>query len=329
MKKHFNLLNICLSLFDGGAAGGAGAAAPAGEGAQGDGGAQAGSQALPGRSRRGNKSGGAENVVYGKQPTPPAEDSPAAGGEQTVTQVTELSKEERQAKFRELVSGEYKDLYTEETQRMIDRRFRETKNLEEAMGAHKPILDMLAQRYQIADGDPAKLMTAIEQDDAYWSEAAEEAGMTTEQYKQFQKLQRENESFKAMERQQQSQQAAQQKYAEWMQGAEQVKALYPDFDMASECKNPQFISMLKAGVPVQHAYEVAHLDVIKGGLAQQTAAQTEKKVVDNIRAKGARPAENGVNSNSGISIKSDVSRLSRHDRQEIARRVARGEKIEF
>ena len=77
------------------------------------------------------------------------------------------------------------------------------------------------------------------------------------------------------------------------------------------------------------AYEVAHLDTIKGGIAQQTAAKTERAVVENIRAKGNRPAENGVGSGSGITVKNDVSKLSRQDRQEIARRVARGENIRF
>lgn len=329
--KRFKLLDICLSLFDGGAAAGAGAgaAAPAGDGPQGDGGTQAGSQAIPGRSRRG-KSGGAENVVYGKQATPAAQESPDAGGEhEPVEKPAETTQKERRKAFLELVNGDYKDIYTEETQRILGRRFREVKTLEETVEGHKPILEMLAQRYKVADGDPAKLMEALEADDAYWSEAAEEAGMTVGQYKEFQRIQRENENFRRAQAQQQSEEAAQQTYAGWMQEAETVKAVYPEFDMATEVQNPQFLSMLQSGVPVQHAYEVAHLDVIKGGIAQQTAAQTEKAVVDNIRAKGARPAENGVGAGSGITVKSDVTKFSKADRAEIARRVARGEKIEL
>ena len=235
--------------------------------------------------------------------------------------------EDKRRAFQELVSGEYKDIYTEETQRIIDRRFRETKNLEERAARQQPIVDMLMQRYKIADGDLGKLAAAVENDDAYWSEAAEEAGMSVEQYKQFQKLQRENAALLREQKARRSQQAAQQQLQKWYSEGEQVKAAYPDFDLGAECKNPQFLSMLKAGVPVQLAYEVLHIDAIKAGVAQDTARQTEKQVVDGIRAKGARPSEAGTSPKSSFVVKDDPSKWTKKDRAEIARRVARGETI--
>ena len=105
---------------------------------------------------------------------------------------TSSTLEDKRKAFQALVNGEYKDQYTEETQRIIDRRFRETRNLEQQVARQQPVIDMLMQRYKIADGDMGKLAAAVENDNAYWSEAAEEAGMSVEQYKQFQRLQREN-----------------------------------------------------------------------------------------------------------------------------------------
>lgn len=324
------LLDVDLTLFDGGAAAGGegGAAAPT----AGNNAGQAGKNPTPGSGRRAGKSGGLGNVVYGRQQAEtPAQDAasepelgPDAGGEKKT-----LTKEEKRAKFRELVDNEYKDIYAEEFQNAFDRRFKAAKETEEALSAQKPILDALMEKYKIADGDVEKLREAIEQDDSYWSAAAEEAGMSVEQYKKFRKLQRENEAFKEARRRSESRQAADRQIQRWYEEAETVKQTYPNFDLAAECRNPQFLSMLRAGVPVGHAYEVFHLDDIKNGLVQATARQTEKKVVDGIRAKGARPAENGVSSQSGVTIKSDVSRLSRQDRAEIARRVARGETITF
>lgn len=235
--------------------------------------------------------------------------------------------EERRKAFRDLANGEYKDIYTEEVDRIIDRRFRETRNLEEQVGRYQPLVDMLMQRYKIGDGDIAKLTTALENDDAYWSQAAEEAGMSVEQYKQFQKLQRDNAALLQAQRQQRSQQAAQQQLQRWYGEAEQLKTLYPSFDLNAEVKDPKFLSMLRAGVPVQHAYEVIHMDDIKAGVAQMTARATEKQVVDGIRAKGARPAENGTSSQSAFTVKDDPSKWSKKDRAEVARRVARGETI--
>ena len=125
-------------------------------------------------------------------------------------QTTSNTLEEKRRAYRALVEGEYKDFYTEDTQRIIDRRFRETRDLEQQAARVQPVLDMLMQRYKIPDGDLSKLTKAVENDDAYWSQAAEEAGMNVEQYKQFQKLQRENAALLQAQRQRQSQQAAQQ-----------------------------------------------------------------------------------------------------------------------
>ena len=340
--KSENLLNIRLDLFDGGAAAGgdgAGAAAPASQ--NGDG-AKGGSQAAPGSTRRG-KSGEFQNVLFGKQSAPAAagegggqegqQQSSVAGSDkdkQPGVTTTSDTLEARRKAFQDLVnSEEYKDIYTEETQRIINRRFRETQNLEQQVARNQPLIDMLMQRYKISDGDIGKLTAAIENDDAYWSEAAEEAGMSVEQYKQFQKLQRENAALMRDQQQRRSQQAAQQQLQKWYGEAEQVKGVYPSFDLNAEVKNRQFISMLKGGVPMQHAYEVVHLDDIKAGVAKMQAKATERQVVDGIRAKGARPQENGTTSQSAFTVKDDVGKLTKAERAEIARRVARGEIIKF
>lgn len=333
--KFSEFLPVILCLFDGGAgaaASGAGAAAE-GEGSQG------GSQAAPASTRRGT-SGEYENVRFGKQDAPAQAGAPAgpdgqrqppdAGGEKEAgVQTTSDTMEERKRAFQELINGEYKDLYTQETQRIIDRRFRETRSLEQLRDKTQPVIDMLMQRYKIADGDLGKLAKAVEDDDAYWSQAAEEAGMSVEQYKQFQRLQRENAQLRQAQRQRQSQQAAQQQLQRWFTEGEQVRALYPGFDLEKESKNPQFLSMLRAGVPVQTAYEVIHMDDIKAGVAQTTARRTEKQVVDGIRAKGSRPPENGTSSQSAFTVKDDPSKWTKQDRAEIARRVARGETIKL
>ena len=336
MKHSDILLDVSLRLFDGEG----GAAAPAaGEGAAGDGN-KGDSQASPAPTRRG-KSGGFQNVLFGKQgdeptaagdePGPEGKAQPSAAGKGKEGDVVTTSNtlEDRRKAFQELVNGEYKDIYTEETQRIIDRRFREARNLEERAAKQQPVIDMLMQRYKIADGDLGKLAAAVENDNAYWSEAAEEAGMSVEQYKQFQRLKRENDALLRAQRMRQSQQAAQQQLQKWYSEGEQVKAVYPDFDLGAESKNPQFISMLKAGVPVQHAYEVIHMDEIKAGVAQSTARQTEKQVVDGIRAKGNRPAENGTSSQSAFTVKDDPHKWTTQDRAEVARRVARGETIKL
>lgn len=329
--KFNDILHVTLELFDGAAgAAASGAGEGAGSGTQGE-----TQQTSPAATRRGS-SGEYSNVKFGKQDQPAAaggqQANPPDAGEESKKQGVETTSdtlEDKRKAFRALVDGEYKDQYTEDTQRIIDRRFRETKNLETQLSQQKPILDMLMQRYKIADGDLGKLTQAIENDNAYWSQAAEEAGMSVEQYKQFQKLQRENAQLLQAQRRSQNQQAAEKQLQKWYQEAEAMKADYPGFDLGRESQDPQFLSMLRSGVPVKLAYEVMHMDEIKSTVAQTTAQQTEKQVVEGIRAKGARPAENGTSSQSGFVVKDDPAKWTKKDRAEIVRRVQRGEQIKL
>ena len=89
------------------------------------------------------------------------------------------------------------------------------------------------------------------------------------------------------------------------------------------------MAMLKTGLPMEHAYKVQHMDELIADARMTTAATVEKATIDNIRAKGARPQENGSSPQSAFTVKDDVSKLTKKDRAEIARRAARGERIEF
>lgn len=336
--KFKDMLTINLHLFDGGAAAG-GAAGGAGAAASGDGGAKGDTKgAVPGNTRRG-KSGEYSNVLFGKQNTGAAatgtvtnaqEPSHAAGADNNKgVQSTSDTLEERRRAFRDMVNGEFKDVYAEETQRIINRRFSDTRTLEAQVQAQQPLIDLLMQRYKIGDGDIKKLTDALENDSAYWSEAAEEAGMSVEQYKQFQKMKRENDAFRAAQKGRQQQEALQQQAQKWYQEAQDVKAKFPNFDLSTELKDPNFAAMLRAGTPVEHAYKVRHFDELMDNAMQVTAANTEKRVVSNVRARGSRPAENGTTAQSAFTIKDDVSKLSKKDRAEAARRAMRGDNITF
>ena len=94
-------------------------------------------------------------------------------------------------------------------------------------------------------------------------------------------------------------------------------------------QNPDFVALLRSNVDVGTAYLVLHKDEIIPAAMQFTAKTAEQKVVNKIIAGGNRPCENGMSSQSAAVVKSDVSQLSKADRQEIIRRVARGEKIRF
>lgn len=335
---NYELLKIDLRLFDGAAG-----AAAAGDG--GDGAAQATEGASPkaetnrrsGSSRR-SKAGVFDNVVFGKQEdAPAAETAPdsAAGstGEGDANQsgvtTTSDSLEAKRKAFDELIGGEYKDIYAEKFQQAFNRRFKEAKGMETSLNAQKPIMDILMQRYNITDGDVSKLQTAVERDNIYWESAAEEAGLTVDQYKAMKKLERENAELQRIRRQQQGEQMAQQQLNTWYAESERVKEVYPTFDFRAEAADRDFLGLLKSGLSVQQAYELKHMDEIKANAAKVAAQTAGAQMAAKIQAKAARPKENGTSSQSAVIVKNDVHSLSRAERAEIARRAQRGEKIAF
>lgn len=235
------------------------------------------------------------------------------------------SPEERSRAYRDLVEGEYKDLYTQDVQKHINRRFRETKVLQDQLGQYQPVIDMLMQRYNVSD--IGGLQKAIDDDNAYWEAAADAAGMSIEQYKQFSKLQSQNAQLMRAQRQSETQRRAQQQLSKWKSEAEEVKKTYPKFDLERESQNPDFLSLLKSHVSMRQAYEVIHMDEIKSAISELQAKATEKKISENIKARGTRPDEAGASSSSAFKSASDVHKLTKAQRAEIARKVMRGETV--
>jgi hypothetical protein len=326
--KFLKLLRVKLDLFDGGASSGTGAAS---------GGATAGGNAPAGVATSVSTQQASSG---GKSQVSPAQNTPVAGE-------NAKSLEERRKAYRELMDGEYKDLYQEDTQGLINRRFKEMKDLRELNAKQKAALDIVGQRYGVSDGDAAKIQEALEKDDDMWAELASDAGFDDiGKYKEFVKLQNETKALRQAEAERREAEEKARKDAEerkfvadktakWSAEGESLKAIYPDFSLETESKNKDFMSALtffdraQVANPVERAYQTAHHNELVNSAVEKARNETEKNVVDNIRAKGKRPVENGVQSQSSFTVKGDPHGMSRAERAEIARRAARGEVIKF
>lgn len=334
MRKFF-LLPVIMGLFDGGAAGGAGAgaagaaaggAAPAaagnGTGAQGDTNTAARGDASHGKAGESRT----VNVRYGKQ----ADD--AAAGEQGQQQAADAANSEEaiRAEFLQLVNGKFKNAYAAEMQKIIDKRFASAKQSEQQLEQTRPVMDLLMQRYNITDGNLQKLYESVINDDPTLAERAEDNGMSIEQQREVDRLERENRTLRMQEQERQKAARAQEITNRWLQEAATMRqGKYPNFDLQQEALNPEFLNLLRAGIPMEHAYEVLHRDEINRAIESETAASTEKRVVDNIRAQGMRPRENGTSSQGTFITKNDPRQLTREDHKAIRERVRRGERIVF
>lgn len=292
-------------------------------GADGDGGT--GNAGTTADSMLATSTKGAKNplasVQYGVQ-----EDVQTADAPETATEVTA---EDRNAKFEALIKGEYKDLYDARMQDTIQKRLKSTKDTVDRYNELTPTIELLARKYGVDANDIKALNSAIEEDDAYYEDEAYEKGLTVEQLKSIKKMERENAELKRQMQETQVRENADRIYASWMEQAESLKPVYPTFDLQTELQNQKFTDLIRNNIDVRTAYEVVHKDEIIPQAMAFTASKVTEKIANSIRTSGNRPSENGLSHSSSAVVKSDVSQLSKEDRLEIARRVARGEKIRF
>ena len=272
---------------------------------------------------KGAKSNPLANVVYGKQP----QESAPAAEVQKETEPKEEPKVDLDAEFEELIKGKFKDQYGKRVQNTVQQRLKGTKETEDRLTAMNPLLDLLSARYGVKADDTAGLIKALEGDDAFFEQGAQENNMEAKEYRRLIKLQSENTRLKSQQEQQFRQDQINKQYAAWEQQAEEARKLYPNLDLNIESQDPQFRQLLMAGVDVGTAYLALHRDEVLAGAMQHTAKTVEQKLANKIVAGNSRPAENGASGQSAAVIKNDPSKWTKADRDEVRRRAARGEKI--
>lgn len=305
-----NIINLQL-FADGGAAGGDGGAAAA---AAGETGVQAPDAGVRNRKRRENP---LANVQYGIQRTEQAESSQQAAeqGEDT-------------GSFDSLIKGKYKAEFDAHVQNIIRQRFKQNADNEAELEGLRSLRDAVGKKFNVDANDIEGLTKAVNYDEAALEEEAISRGMSVENLKLIKELEEKNEQMTKREQKSIAEQRMQEHFNQLAQQADKAKALYPGFNLMQEMQNPEFARLTAPGVgiDVQRAYELVHMDEIKAQAAQQQA----KAFANSIKANGARPTENGLNSEqAAATVKTDPRQLTPADRAEIKRRALRGEKVAF
>ncbi len=231
--------------------------------------------------------------------------------------------------FERLIKGEYKEFYEERVRDNISRRFKENAYIKKQNQANREIVEMLCDRYNLDTVDIPKLKAALESDDAYLAAEADKRGMSIDNYKYVKRLENQNRRFLQREAQLDATRRANQTVEKWFDESTKLKETYPDFDIFAEAKNPSFVSLIKRGIDVKTAYEVVHHTELLEAAQRKAARDAEIKTAQAIRQKSVRPAENGLSQKSSAIYSNGVSSLTAKEREDIARRVSRGERITF
>lgn len=244
------------------------------------------------------------------------------------------SPEERRKAFGELLRGEYADL----TEELMQNAVTEATRRLEASPAMKGLMQALQEKYGTDASDLVALTEAVRngavKDDAYYEKLAMEKGVSTRTARELDKLESQNkhlteqqQMIQQMERQRVQQARIAELQAGWDREAEQLKAQYPDFNMAEVLANPEVEKMMRSGVSMTNAYRSAYFDHILKQQQAATARQVEQGVVNRMQQRNARPGENGTRPGGAVQTKIDVSHMSRKEMEEMEKRVMRGEVI--
>ena len=260
-----------------------------------------------------------------------AEEDAAEGEEQDgAADKSGTDPEEHRKAFGELMRGEYNrefgEMIVQATQKAYDSILNE-------QGPVGRILNALGQKYGTAPGDYEALAAAVEggvvKDDAYYEDMAMKKGISVQLAKEMDALESENAKHRAAEQQRAEAAKMEAIQQEWDAAVERIRAEDPDFDIKTALADPDFAQMLKLGVKMEDAYKARYFDDIMARKTAETAKKTESGVVERIRQRGARPSENGTNPVGAAVLKTEVSKLTPAQCEELERRAMRGQIITF
>lgn len=278
---------------------------------------EAGAQAAAGES------------ASGSMQAAPADGSnaPIAGEDEAQNNPAD-SKEDLDAEFEKLIKGKYKKQFGARTKNIIDDRLKNLKASEQAqqqLKQYEPLMEKLFLRYGVQNLEA--LSKAIDNDRTYLDDVAMQQGVSVEQLLKMRRLELDNSRYRQQQEAEQQRLQRAKIFAQWEEQAKQAQALYPDFDLQTELENETFRDLLKRGIDVRAAYQVAHFDDIQAGAVQAAVQDTKQRVTADIQARGSRPLENAAGAQAAVTHKYDFANMTKAQRDELERRALNGEKI--
>lgn len=225
--------------------------------------------------------------------------------------------------------------YNEQMQKTIQARLRTAKSAEESLAKLAPAIELLSRKYGLdpENLDAEALTKAVSDDDAYYEDKALEMGVSVETAKKIDQSERELARLQAEEARTIEQQRIQEHIDKLRMQGEAMKQTFPNFDLATELRNPAFARMTSpnVGLSVEDAYYAVHRKEIQTAAMQVTAQRTAEQIANNIRAGQARPIENGTAAQAPSNTTFDYAHASKEQREALKRRIreasAQGKKL--
>ena len=225
--------------------------------------------------------------------------------------------------------------YQKDIQHMVRSRLRSAKGAEEALSKLAPALDLIARKYgqDPANPDYEALANAIRDDDIYFEDDALKNGTELGTAKQEVLNNLDTARQQRVEAQTIEEERFQNHIRSLEQQAEQMKAVFPNFNLMQELQDPRFARMTapNVGMSVEDAYYAVHRKEIMARGMQVTAQKTASMISNSIQAGSRRPAEAGITGQAPSVTTFDYKNASVEQRNALKQRIrsaaARGEKV--
>ena len=221
--------------------------------------------------------------------------------------------------------------YNKQMQAVVQSRLRSAKGAEETLGKLAPALELLARQHgqDPANIDYDALAKAISNDDSFYEDKALEMGVSVETARKIDQQERDTARQQREQQRTLEQQKFQQHIMKLEQQGEEMKKVFPNFDLRTELKNPTFARMTSpnVGISVQDAYYAVHRNEIQTAAMQVTAQKTAQKISNAIQSGSRRPDENGTSGQAPSVTTFDYRSMNPDQRAALKKRIRSGEKI--
>ena len=218
-------------------------------------------------------------------------------------------------------------------QNAIKDRFRNQADLQKRLDELQPILDAAKKIYGVED--TAAIREAILRDDRLVQqeeEEAEAAGMTVDSFRTMKELEAQNARYRQQERQTVQEQMLRNHFQKITQQAEELKKIFPEFDLAKELEEyPEFARLTgpNVGVSVKDAFYAIHGEQLAAQSMKAGMERAQKQMGQTIRAQGMRPIEGAAHGQGQPAAQApmDFRTMTRQERDKFRSQVKTGKVV--
>lgn len=225
--------------------------------------------------------------------------------------------------------------YNKQMQAVVQSRLRSAKGAEETLQKMASAHEVLARKYGLDPNniDYDALAKKVDDDEQHYEDKALEMGVSIDEARKLDQKQRNEIRQQRQEAITLEQKKIQDHIMSLERQAEELKKVFPKFDLRTELRNPTFARMTapNSGLSLEDAYYAIHRKELQTAAMHATAQATRQQISNAIQANGRRPQENGTSGQAPSVTHFDYSKASKEQRQAlkdfIKSEAAQGRKV--